>query len=332
MQFKTAWQEAIPDLVNLYNSSWINPQELEKFPEEMRQRAELLRITREQLASQLKHFPEGQIVGIVRQQGQLKLATMLNTLVWPVGSIADIPGSYREITAERTFAAHVPPARIPPGKQGVLFCVSIAAGPEFRGLTYAQQTIEHGVKFAERRGLLAVPYSAPRGFGVYKLAHPNMSIEEYLLITRPPRSSDAYRDYCAHLKRLNHARRNLFRATYRGALRPLSHDEWQKEAFADAGSEPSREAFLSFLERRGVWFEKMYGKLPTVVDYIRLTGRHHIDPVMNFHIQNGADFIYDGNGDIACIFANSRPEDIFAAGYNICLTYSPSPLFRPKGV
>ncbi|MEM3031078.1 MAG: hypothetical protein QXH27_05060 [Candidatus Micrarchaeia archaeon] len=300
----------------------------------MRKRAELLRITSEQLASQIEHFPKGQIVGVVRRNGEKHFATMLNTLVVPISSFADIPAGYHAVTTDRTFAKHVSPERIPAGQQGILLCVSIATLPEFRGMTYAQQTINHGVKFAERHDLLAVPYSAPRGFGLYRLAHPNAKIEDYLIITRPPRKSDAYTDYCARLKELNRTRQRLFRATYGGGLHPLSHEEWLKEAFIDAeqivaGRKPSRDAFVSFFERRGRWFEETYGKPPTVVDYIRLTGRRHIDPVLDFHIQNGADFIYDAKGNVAGIFADSRPEDIFAAGYNICLTYSASPLFNP---
>lgn len=67
-----------------------------------------------------------------------------------------------------------------------------------------------------------------------------------------------------------------------------------------------------------------------MADYLRYTGRRHVDQVMDMHIQNGADFLYDAHGRIACIFENSRPEDVLAAGYNVVLTYHYHPALFGK--
>ena len=104
-----------------------------------------------------------------------------------------------------------------------------------------------------------------------------------------------------------------------------------EDEFSDFSSKPEGiNAYFEFIKREGDWYSDLYGRIPTIVDFIRSTGREHIDPVLNFHIQNGADFIYNRDWKILGVLENSRPEDVFSSGYNILLNYGFTPLFFPN--
>ena len=163
-----------------------------------------------------------------------------------------------------------------------------------------------------------MPFTAPRGFGIFLRHNPNTPIEEYLEITRPPVYSDFFQ-YARWLRSLSS--HPLLLATYRYPLAGVDLATFAEEARKPIG----REAFLTFKEAYGASFKFMYGREMTVVDYIRLTGRRHVDGILNFHIHNGADFVY-ADGRITGIFPNSRPEDPTCAGYNIVMTYMYHPL------
>ncbi len=333
--------EDLAALVDLYDSAWYERASLERvFGQKEVSNAARLCIREAELLAQYRSFPAGQFIGITRggQSTGPVLASMLNTFVFAADTVADIPAGYDTVTSSRTFAHHSDPA-ICQDKTGVLICVSIAVPPVFRGRDYAQQTLKAGMEFAQKNGLLIVPYSAPRGFGAYLKRHPHTKIQDYLHITRKRRKisatgkaerraleRQAYRDYCKKIERFNKTdnARGLNQK-----LSPLSLYMFRHEAYyVDAGGN----AYDSFRERHATWFFETYGRQMTIADYMRLSGRDHMDPVMNMHIQLGADFIYKGDGSIACVFEGSRPEDISAAGYNILLTYSYNPeFFRVNG-
>ena len=172
-----------------------------------------------------------------------------------------------------------------------------------------------------------MPLSAPRGFGAFRRTHPDVSLEEYRLWTCPvpqPEDTVAIRQRLHRLQDGN----PLTNATYRAPLRPIPayiRDILPFSAWG-AGVGPYR----WFVGMYGSTFNASYGRYPTVVDFIRLTGRRHMDPVLDMHLQNGADFATDERRSIPEIRARSRPDDVQAAGFNILLTYDPLPKIKPS--
>lgn len=332
-------------VVHCHDHAWHNEKRLRAsgFSDIEIGRSNGLSTTPELLREQHDRFPEGQIVIAVRGHEYLAsdsqpveaevIAGLLSTLVLPIRSIADIPSSYAAVTTNRTFALHTPVSSLPSDAVPMLFCVSVAIDPPFQLFGLAQSLLNFGIEFAAQHGLIAAPFSAPRGFGVFHKTHPDVPIQDYLEETwsvpsAPPLGDPRlvmpappdYPKYLEHLAFLN--ARRIVQATYGKPLDPMDQYLFEIEQKKPAG----REAFLEFKERFGQRFKHVYGRAPTIVDYIRYSGRMHIDPVMEMHIKNGADFLYTPDGRIACIFENGRPEDVMAAGYNIVLTYQPHPL------
>ena len=322
--------EILNRLVDIYNSAWSNEGQLRQngFSEEEIAQAKGLYITRQQLQRQHESFPEGQMVVWQRMRnGTGKVeevpVALLSTVPWAIQRTEDIPTTYDAVTTYRMFTKNqiLPPEVLwdDPAIANMLFCVSIAVDPAFQGRDIAQDTLNFAIGFAQERQLVAAPYSAPRDYGAYLKRHPGTTIEGYLQCTKPGKGS--YRDYQRHVAALN--RRELVRATYGRPLEPLPKAEWERIHEEETGDR----AYRRFRNICSEWFQKRYGWEPTVVDYIRLSGRRHYDRTMNLHIGNGADFLYDDRGNITAVFPNSRPEDVQAAGYNIVLVYNPHPLF-----
>lgn len=305
--------------IAIHNAAWRNEALMRKqgFTSTEIERSKALEIDEDELRVRFALFPEGQIVGRTEQSA---LVSMLNTRLIFIRSADEIRAGYKRMSSEpmepdvrqidgnAQIADHV----------GILVCFSIVTDPQFQGKDVALATLAHGIEIASQLGLAAVPYSAPRGFGAYRKRFPEVEIMTYLHITKPAKTDDSmaemYRRYTQALERFNNA--NTARI-YTQRLKPIDTTLFTTEAFAPEGFS----AYSEFKFRHGSWFRAQYGREPTVVDYIRITGRQHVDPVMNMHIQFGADFIYDRDGRITCVFEDSRSEDVMAGGYNVALTY-----------
>ena len=274
---------------------------------------ERMRVTPELLGKQMERFPDGQL--IFDQLGSV--LAHLATTVRRVRSLSDLPRSYDEATAERTFSNHFPIAGLN-GDLGMLLCTSITVDPIQGEMQHALVLLNAGIRFAEELGLVAAPFTAPRGFGRFLRRNKEVTIEQYLEMTSVDTEVDLD-EYRRYLSRLNEKR--IVRETYGRLLEPLDEQQLRKELEKEAGLE----AFRSFKRENNGWFKETYGREMTVVDYIRLTMRRHEDGVLSMHIQNGADFIYE-DGRIVGILPGSRPEDPTCAGVNIVMTYGAHPL------
>ena len=314
-------------LVAMYDAAWCNEDLLRKqgFSEAEIERARGLKINIDILKAQYTAFPDGQIVGRLTKDDGIVPVSMLSTFVMAIQRPQDILPGYANVTSNRTFARHVDPKSIADGQTGLLFCVSIITDPQFQGKIFALNTLTYGIGLAASRGLAAVSYSAPRGFGAYRRRFPEIEIMTYLHTTKPIKDEDhdlakSSQRYTRRLAELNEADTAKI---YSKKLEPLPVDLFFAEAYAPEGFS----AYSEFRSRYGNWCKQQYGHELTIVDYIRLSGRQHVDPVMNMHIQFGADFIYDQDGRITCVFRNSRPEDVSADGYNVALTYHHRSIF-----
>lgn len=288
-------------LVHCYNHAWHNEKRLraEGFSDPEIEQSMRLHTNEELLRKEHDRFPEGQIV-IAVKGNELSaanvpaevevIAGLLSTMAYPIRSLSDIPSTYDGLTVHRTFASHVPLDSFRSMSDAVpmLFCVSVAIDPPFQFFGLAQTLLNFGIEFAGRQGLIAAPFSAVRGYGAFLKEHPDISVERYLEWTWCPSSSSSASplppDYTRYLQRINFLNsRSIVPATYGKPLAPLIGEKFNLEQQKPAGLE----AYLEFIEHSGRWFMELYGRLPTVVDYLRLTGRRHIDPVMDLHIQNG---------------------------------------------
>ncbi len=315
-------------LVAIYDAAWCNEGLLRKqgFSEAEIERASGLKINIDLLKAQCAAFPDGQIVGRLERDDGIVPVSMLSTFVMAIQEPQDILPGYANITSDRTFARHVDPSSLANGQTGVLYCVSIATDPQFQGKVFALNTLTYGIGLAASKGLAAVPYSAPRGFGAYRRRFPEIEIMTYLHTTKPVKDHDLAKSSERYMKRLAELNEADTTKVYSKKLEPLSFELFCAEAYAPEGFS----AYSEFRSRYGNWFKQQYGHELTIVDYIRLSGRQHVDPVMNMHIQFGADFIYDQSGRITCVFRNSRPEDVSADGYNVVLTYHHRSIFTGK--
>ncbi len=302
--------------IAIHNAAWRNVVLMRKqrFTDAEIERSKALEIGEEELRTRFALFPEGQIVG---RTGEGIIASMLNTRLAFIESADELRVGYKRISSEaiepdiRDTNA-IARAR---GQVGTLIYFSIVTDPQFQRKDLALATLAHGIEIASQLGLAAVPFSAPHGFGAYRKRFPEVEIMTYLHTTKPPIDENqmvAYDKYVRKIEQFN----SSDTAHYSKPLEPLSFEDFIREAYMPEGLS----SYVDFKGRCGAWFKAQYGREPTVVDYIRITGRQHVDPVMNMHIQFGADFIYK-DGRIACVFPNSRPEDVMAGGYNVALTY-----------
>src|SRR4030095_1989142 len=172
---------------------------------------------------------------------------------------------------------------------------------------------------------MAVPYSAPRGYGAALKLYPYLGIQEYLHLSVP---SD--NDYSAHMLRVERMNaKQRMREAFDGDLILLGPDIFY---IANAmGSDPLTSrmedtAFARFYQEHNATFRLVYDRDMRAEDFCLLTARELLDPVMRMHVDNGARFIRE-NGKIAAGFEGSRPEDGAAAGYNIVLSYGYHQLF-----
>ncbi|HSB47131.1 MAG TPA: hypothetical protein VLD37_03890 [Candidatus Bilamarchaeum sp.] len=277
----------------------------------------------------MRNFPEGQIVGC---EGGVPVS-MINIMLTDFDSSSGFTAGYERVSGGRTFSTHVPFAELLERADWgthlpVALCMSIAVLRSHAKNGYAIETLNHAITFAEENGIIAVPYSAPRGFAQALARNPGLSLETYLHMTVP---GAGYDEHAARVGRLNMMPR-ITRAFGNGTgsslmlARDALYNEYQ--AMGRDGPDTGQKdlAFSRFLETDGYSFFRAYGRYPHVEDFCLLTGRKLLDPVMRMHVENGARFIRDANGRITAAFGNSRPEDTAAAGYNVLLTYGYHPL------
>jgi GNAT superfamily N-acetyltransferase len=316
LSFRRAAEADIPRLKALYDSSW----------------GAELGISPAQLRSEIGNFPEGQIVGSENGSGEpVSMINMLLSCYTPMG----IRGGYAALTGNRTFSTHVPPGELAEMVEGrddalaVAYCVSIAVAPEHARNGYAKETLDYAIAFARANGLIAVPYSAPRGFGSARKRCPSLGIRDYLHLTKSSGTDyESFRERTARMNALGRAGAAF--AGGGGLIREPSRSIF--EEYRDMGDDAldcprGRTAFDRFMERDGGDLAGTYGRDMTVEDFCLLSGRRLMDPVMRMHVENGARFIRDREGRITAVFARSRPKDGAACGYNIALTYGYHRLF-----
>ncbi|MDO8553548.1 MAG: hypothetical protein Q7S22_01970 [Candidatus Micrarchaeota archaeon] len=330
--FRSALLEEVPHLTRIYDSSWCKPEKLRKTGHSDRsidQAMDKLAIAEWQLAAQMKNFSEGQIVASL--DGSSSAAGMINTLVRLIGDVSHIP-RYVPLTGDRTFKTHVriedvsriarETAQIP-----VIFCVSIVVDPTTQGSGVALSILHHAISVGESNGFYVVPYSAPRDLAEFAFLYPEhkFTVVDYLSYTRSSKRS--YLEYYARLLAFNNGRGKLF---YKNPLEPSSQSNYELDNDPNENTDSMKLAFARFkylYERR---FNLKEGRGITVEDYILMTGRSHVDSVLDMHIRNGARFLRDSSGSITVRY-NSRLGDLQAQEINVPLAYTPHPLLLGPG-
>ncbi len=311
LKFRTAQPCMVDDLKRLYDAAWGSG----------------VSITREQLLGKIKNFPEGQIVGF---DGD-KPVSMVNMMVTSLQH-ALRPG-YARLTGGMTFSTHMPDG-IEKEEIWAALCVSIAVSPGHRKGGFAVETLEYAITLAEINGLLAMPYSAPRGFGNARAENHELDIITYLHMTCP---SMDYGGYAQRVEKLNEKTRvkRGFTTSWnpRGQLLTATEERfniYNGPVQAGIAEYPEdhpamsfeQTAYARFLHTSDAEFlQEKYGRRLTVEDFCLLTGRGLIDPAARLHVNNGARFVRGGDGKITGVFRDSRPEDKASCGYNMVLSY-----------
>jgi GNAT superfamily N-acetyltransferase len=314
--FRSAKVEEAKDLKALYENAWGCG----------------ITIDEGQIVSKIRSFPEGQIVGC--ESGDGKPVSMINIMLTDFDPKEGFGAGYEKVTGQRTFSTHLPfPElldRMDGEKLPVALCVSIAVLKSHSKNGYAIETLNHAISFAEENGIIAVPYSAPRGFSAALEKNPCLDIETYLHMTIP--SAMNYDEHIARVQRLSVAGRisRAFKEGRRaGAIREVTEKlyyEYQEMGTDQPVTRRRDVAFFRFFAKDGETFFDTYGRYPLIEDFCLMTGRKLVDPVMRMHVDNGARFIRDRYANITAAFRGSRPEDTAAAGYNVLLTYGYHPL------
>lgn len=281
-----------------------------------------LEISKDQLGSQMEMFREGQIVG--RLNG--KPVSMINVMLTYYGNTSGIKSTYDQTTGDRTFSTHVEPKRLhqivsDTKSIPIALCVSIAveAGSLRNGA--AIETLNYARRLANESGLYVVPYSAPRSFGTNVAELGEMSIDEYLSITRHS-GKLSYEAYARRLFERDEPQDE------RSALKFLLREEVvpiELEMFERLSREGVDIRAKQFLKERE-FCRKYFNRELTIEEFCLAYGRELIDVVLSMHMKNGARFIRDGNGTVVT-FDNSR-LDPSARNYNVPMTYDPHPYFN----
>ena len=293
----------------------------------MYERAWSIPLPTDSLRAQIAHFPEGQIVGSIPNVSlPVSMINMMCVLFDPSSLVgfSSLAG-YEKVTGNRTFDRHVSLSELRKGKFHpripLALCVSIVVDPDHQRSNYALETLNYAIDLATRNDLFAVPYSAPRGYGKVKRINPALSIDSYLNMTRP--TSLAYSDHVKRTEQLNRSDHRLARP-FRFQIPTIDGETYayyQDLSPDSAGIDYIYpHAFDDFLMYESPRFEDDFGRRMTVEDMCTITGRTPFDLTMRMHINNGARYIRDKNGEVVA-FANSRPDDPASFGYNVLLTY-----------
>jgi len=324
ISFRKARFEDLPDLKLLYESAW----------------GAGITIRDDQLMGQMHHFPEGQIVGCLQESG--RPVSMINIMLSVFDPKQGFKGGYQAVTGDRTFSSGMSIEAI--GRRldadeeclAIAFCVSVAVDPALWSSGLAAKTIEQAIGLAESHGLIAAPYSAPRGYGSALERNPDLDIIDYLHMSKPMsrsmRMSEAYKAHRIRIEALNASPHRIGDA-FHGGIELLDFASF--EFYQSFGPDPTSTAmdggiFARFLERDGNRLFKRYNRAMEIEDFCILTGRKLRDPVLGMHLHLGARFIRDEDGGLSAIFPGSRPEDTLAAGYNVIMTYGYNPLLGQR--
>ncbi len=341
LSFGPAEERDVPTLAKIYPEAWVKEKFLRALgldDEQIREVRRAFELREGQLKAAMRNFREGQIVGFLDGTA----VTMINTLLHPVNSLEDVSGGYAQVTGDKTLSTHVPLKHArEQGKAVLLYCVSVIVDPKFEETDFAFQTLNHAVTTALEMGVIPCPYSAPRGYALQKKVLEQTGVplvmNDYLHFTRPREGKGGrlitYEQYLQRVERL--ARKPLIQALYRDGFEPLAIQDFKAEIgklesrapiAADENGLTRETLFSEFKREYGRWFREKHGRGMTVEDYCWLTGRKLADPVLGLHVDNGAAYIRDAQGRIACVFEGSRPEDVVSDGYNVVLTYGFDPL------
>ncbi len=314
LRFRTAQPCMVDKLKTLYDAAWGSG----------------VSISREQLLGKMKNFPEGQIVGFDGDEPVSMVNMMVTTLQHALR-----PG-YANVTGDMTFSTHLP-VGIEDEEIKVALCVSIAVSPGHWKGGYAIETLEYAITLAEINGLIAMPYSAPRGFQEAREINPDLSILTYLHMTSPAGDYDRYMERMARLNRKTRVRKGFATSTNsRGQVLMASEERFNiyNDLNPDIRDYPEDQptitfeqtAYSRFLSTDDAKFlQDKYGRLLTIEDFCLLTGRSLIDPAARLHVNNGARFIRGTDRRIVGVFRDSRPEDKASCGYNMVLSYGYHP-------
>ncbi|MBI5227503.1 hypothetical protein HY988_02840 [Candidatus Micrarchaeota archaeon] len=294
-------------------------------------------LPQEKLKAQIGHFPDGQIVGTIASVPlPISMINIMLTLFDPHSFLGfSALEGYERISGSRTFHTHVSLSEVQkrkfqPNQLALALCMSIVVDPAYQKSNYAVETLNHAIDFAERAGALAVPYSAPRGYGRVRALNPHLSLESYLNMTRPILKSNkplSYDDHKRNIEALNgQGHRQVI--PFRGQIPVIDEDTFalyqQLEHDSPLVDFTYPHAFETFVVFEAPRFEDHFGRAMTMEDMCVLTGRRPYDPTMSLHITNGARYVRDGNGEVVA-FADSRPDDLLSFGYNVLLTYTYHP-------
>ncbi|MEW6035818.1 MAG: hypothetical protein AB1529_04355 [Candidatus Micrarchaeota archaeon] len=308
LRFRNARPDEAEHLAGMYEASWGLP------------------ISPAQLRAKMANFPEGQIVGCDRASG-IPLS-MINIMLTAFEIGRGFQPGYDSVTGGRTFSTHMQYSELLAALAGrqdalpVALCASIVVDRSHADNGFAAETLRYAIAFAEANGLIAAPYSAPRGFGRALEANPALDITTYLHMTKPAQALKR-----EHAWSLLSAKKAFGISGLSAELMAGVRADYQSLGPDSLHASIEETAFGIFMARDAGRFEEVFGRQMTLEDFCLLGGRRPIDPVMRLHIENGARFIRDDAGRIGAIFPGSRPEDAAAAGYNIVLSYGYSRLF-----
>ncbi len=319
LDFRKARIREVSRLKELYDSAW----------------GKGITISEGQLRSSIRNFPHGQIVGV--EKGSDAPVSMINIMLSLFEAEKGFRGGYSEVTGNRTFSTSIEPIRLASlaheleGRAlAMAFCVSIAVPPAHARAGYANETLNYAIEFASSNGLIAAPYTAPRGFARAREACPGLDIIDYLHLTVPSGryETDPETSFLRHLAKISVMRTRL--APVFGEEPLASREMFDKynslgEDSPAAGA--GRTAYSAFLGSDDCAdFISRFRRIPTIEDFTMLTGRALMDPVIGMHVGNGARFIRNDEGGITAVFADSRPEDRASLGYNVVVSYGYHPL------
>lgn len=279
---------------------------------------------------------KNEAIGLIKREGLVSVAkkaifllkrkkpiSMVNIMLTVYDPEKGFTPGYENATGGRTFSTSIPPRKLfaylenNPDASGVALCVSIAVSPKHAKGGYAKETLNYAKVFAVPNGLVACPYSAPRGFAKAREKNPDLDIMDYLHMTVP-----TARSFEEHIARFSVLSPILIQAFGdKPILSRKIFEKYQGLPKDDVAGPMEKTAYQIFLQQEGKELAEKLGVPMTIELFCALTGRRILDPVIGMHVSNGAFFIRDENNGIEEVYENSRPEDLASLGYNIVLSY-----------
>lgn len=311
LDFRHARAEEAGYLKMIYEAAWGNG----------------ITISEARIRAKISNFPEGQIIGV--EKGRDTPVSMINIMLMLYDPAKGFEGGYEKVTGGRTFSTSIGPLKLYEALEqassllGIASCVSIATNPRFARSGYAFETLNYAIMFSLANGLVPAPYSAPRGFARARKKNPGLDIIGYLHMTKP-----AQMGWEAHFAKISAIIPRIAKAfRWQSVIDLKRFIKYQGYKADSMDAMPEETAYRRFMQDEGKSLSGAYGRALTIEDFCILTGRVLADPVIGMHVQNGARFIRDSQGEITAVFPDSRPEDPASLGYNIVLSYGYHQLF-----